>query len=135
MLKTMQVTEYMQRVPLALSPTMPIRNAVDHLLARGLSGAPVVEGGKLIGMFSESDALKGALDASYHRIALGQVADYMNPEVHSLTANATVQDAAEQFLRHHRRLMPVVSGCRLVGQLSRGDILRAALALAPDADA
>lgn len=130
--KTMQVVEYMQHRPFTLSPATPIGEAVDCLVERRLSGAPVLENGMLVGMFSESDALKGALDAGYHRTAPGRVADYMSREVHSLMATATVQEAAERFLRHHRRQMPVLDGCRLVGQLSRRDILRAALALAPE---
>jgi len=109
---------------------MSVTDAIAVLLAQGLAGAPVVERGRLVGMFSESDGLKGALDAGYHQTGIGQVADYMSREVNRLDCNATVQEAAEMFLRHHRRCLPVVDGHRLVGQLSRCDILRAVSAKA-----
>lgn len=134
MLRSIQIIEYMRRDPFTLSPGMSIRDAVHCLLEQRLSAAPVVNDGALVGMFSESDGLKGALDASYHGAVQGNVDDYMGREVHSLVVTATVQDAAELFLRHHRRSMPVVDGRRLVGQLSRNDILRAALVLAPGND-
>ena len=109
---------------------MGLRQAIDGLLDHKLSSAPVVEQGRLVGMFSESDGLKGALDAGYHGADPGRVADYMTRELHTLSSLATVQEAAEIFLRHHRRCLPVVSGERLIGQLNRNDILRAAMASA-----
>ena len=124
MSKTMQVSEYMRRGPFTLSPGMSIRNAMDKLLEQRLSSAPVVDGGELVGVFSESDALKAALDAGYHGTDLGRVEDCMSREVHSVRDTASIQEAAELFLRHHRRAMPVIRGERLVGHLSRGDILR-----------
>lgn len=130
MLNSMQVIEYMRRDPFTLQSTMSVQDAVAGLLEQRLSSAPVLDDGKLVGVFSEADGLKGVLDAGYHGTALGRVDDYMNREVQSLAVTATVQEAAELFLRHHRRSMPVISGRRVVGQISRSDILRAAISLA-----
>lgn len=131
MLNSMPVTEYMRRDAFTLQSAMSVQDAVEGLLQQRLSSAPVVDDGTLVGVFSESDGLKGALDAGYHGTALGRVGDYMSREVQSVMATATVQEAAELFLRHHRRSMPVISGSRLVGQVSRSDILRAAVSQAP----
>ena len=60
MLNTLQVRDYMIRDPFLLSPSMSVTDAIAVLLAQGLAGAPVVEQGRLVGMFSESDGLKGA---------------------------------------------------------------------------
>lgn len=130
MLNTLQVRDYMIRDPFLLSPSMSVTDAIAVLLAQGLAGAPVMERGRLVGMFSESDGLKGALDAGYHQTGIGLVADYMSREVNRLDCHATVQEAAEMFLRNHRRCLPVMDGQRLVGQLSRCDILRAVSARA-----
>lgn len=129
MLESRRVMEFMRRDPFTLRSTMPVENAVDGLLEKHLSSAPVVDEGRLVGVFSESDGLQGALDAAYHRTALGRVVDYMSRDVQSLSAAITVQEAAELFLRHHRHVMPVTSDHRLIGQVSRGDVLRAAVAL------
>ncbi len=59
MLNTLQVRDYMIRDPFLLSPSMSVTDAIAVLLAQGLAGAPVVEQGRLVGMFSESDGLKG----------------------------------------------------------------------------
>lgn len=125
MLTTLQVRDYMIVDPVLLSPSMSVGQAITILLAQGLSSAPVVDQGRLVGMFSESDGLTGVLDAGYHQTGIGMVADYMSREIHRLDCHATVQEAAEMFLRNHRRCLPVVDGQRLVGQLSRYDILRA----------
>ena len=124
--RTRQIADYMKREPFTLSPAMSVPQAIDRLLERQLSCAPVMERNVLVGVFSESDALQGALDAGYHGTEPGRVGDYMSREVHTLNILNTVLEAAELFLRHHHSTMPVLSGTRLVGQLSRHDILRAA---------
>jgi len=119
------VRDCMKPDPFSLSPVMSVHDAARALLARDLCGAPVVdERGVLVGMFSEADALKSTLDADYHDAGAGCVADYMSREIQGVAVSATVQEAAEMLLRHHRRILPVVQGPRLVGQLSRGDVLR-----------
>lgn len=127
--RTLQIIDYMKREPFTLSPAMSVPQAIECLLERQLSSAPVVERDVLVGLFSESDALQGALDASYHGTEPGRVGDYMSREVHTLNASITMQEAAELFLRHHHGTMPVLNGTRLVGQLSRRDILCAAASL------
>ena len=125
MLRASPVRDCMQPDPFTLSPSLTVSEATIALITRSLSGAPVLDDdGELIGMFSEADALKAMLDADYHGIGSGCVVDYMSREVHGVPVAATVQEAAEMFLRYHRRTLPVVQGPRLVGLLSRGDVLR-----------
>lgn len=125
MLRASPVRDCMQPDPFTLSPSLTVSEATIALITRSLSGAPVLDDdGELIGMFSEADALKAMLDVDYHGIGSGCVVDYMSREVHGVPVAATVQEAAEMFLRYHRRTLPVVQGPRLVGLLSRGDVLR-----------
>jgi len=49
-----------------------------------------------------------------------------------LPAQTTVLEAMEVFLRHHRRRLPVVENGKLVGQISRHDILRAMMEMAAE---
>ncbi|WP_236564086.1 MULTISPECIES: CBS domain-containing protein [Alcanivorax] len=128
----MKVTDYMKRGPLTLDPGVSLFRAMELLLENRISGAPVVERGVLVGMFSESDSLRGMLEARYHGIEIGVVADYMSREPQVLPARATVLEAMEVFLRHHRRRLPVVENGKLVGQISRHDILRAMLEMAAE---
>ena len=125
MLSSLLVKDYMIGDHLAFKPDTNLLQAVHTLLRHQLSGAPVVdENNRLIGFLSEKDCLKAALDASYFRREEGTVQDFMSRDVSSISASASLIDAIELFLGKHYRCLPVVEGSRLVGQLSRRDILK-----------
>lgn len=104
-----------------------VLQAIKVLIDNGISGAPVVDNlGNLIGMLSEKDCMKVALDASYHEMGgAGDVGDYMYPKVETVDADASILDIASRFLNEPFRRFPVVHEQRLVGQISRRDVLRA----------
>ena len=125
MLSSLLVKDYMVGDLLAFSADTNLLKAVHTLLQHELSGAPVVDANKrLIGYLSEKDCLKAALDASYFRREEGTVQDFMSRDVTSLSGDASLIDAIQMFLSKHYRCLPVVEGSRLVGQLSRRDILK-----------
>lgn len=125
MLGSLLVKDYMVGDHLAFSADTNLLKAVHTLLQHELSGAPVVDANKrLIGYLSEKDCLKAALDASYFRREEGTVQDFMSRDVTSLSGDASLIDAIQMFLSKHYRCLPVVEGSRLVGQLSRRDILK-----------
>lgn len=126
MLKSMLVADYMSRRVITLTPEQSVHDAILVLLENKISGAPVVdENGALAGMFSESDCLKGALEASYHGTEIGPVRGYMTLDLQTVSPQTSILDAAEIFLADHRRRLPVVDDGKLVGQISRRDLLRA----------
>ena len=126
MLKSMLVADYMSRRVITLSPNQSVHDAIRVLLEHKISGAPVVDAaGQLMGMFSESDCLKGALEASYHDTEIGAVSEYMTLDLQTVSGQTSILDAAEIFLADHRRRLPVVDDGKLVGQISRRDLLRA----------
>ena len=90
------------------------------------SNAPVIDGkGELIGVLSQKDCLKAALNASYYQEWGGAVSDYMSKEVETLEADLDIVEAAEHFLASNYRRFPVMHEGRIVGQISRADLLRA----------
>lgn len=120
------VADYMARDPLTLSPDMEINRAMNILLKRGYSGAPVVDdGGWLVGVLSKKDCLKAALEASYYRQWGGTVDRYMAHDVKTLDAGLDIISAVKAFLETPFRRFPVLEDGRLVGQISRADALRA----------
>lgn len=126
MLKSMLVADYMSRRVITLTPDQSVHDAIRVLLENKISGAPVIgESGELKGMFSESDCLKGALEASYHGTEIGPVSEYMTFDLQTVNGQTSILDAAEIFLADHRRRLPVVDDGKLVGQISRRDLLRA----------
>jgi CBS domain-containing protein len=126
MLQSLLVKDYMSGDPLAFSPEMDVLDAIHKLLKHEMTGAPVIDHlGKVVGFLSEKDCLKVALNASYHEERGGRVSEFMTHDVKTLEADATLTEAAELFVTLPYRCYPVVHESRLVGQLSRRNILKA----------
>jgi CBS domain-containing protein len=128
-------TGHMRNVPLigecmatdliTLSPETEITQAVNVLIDARISGAPVVDqAGDLVGVLSKKDCLKAVLNAAYYQEWGGSVANYMSTQVKTLAADLDLVGAAEAFLASPYRRFPVLSDGRLVGQVSRYDILK-----------
>lgn len=108
------------------TPDMEILEAVHLLVRHRISGGPVLDlRGNLIGMLSESDCVRVALNAAYHSEWGGRVEEFMAREIKTVDADASIVDVAGIFVESGYRRLPVVEGNRLVGQISRHDILRA----------
>ncbi len=126
MSKSVTVRDYMSANLVSLTPDMEILRAVYTLVKHGISGAPVVDDhGNLVGMLSERDCMKVALSAGYHGEYAGRVSEFMSSGVKTVDADASILEIAEMFLRAPFRRYPVMEDNRLVGQISRRDVLRA----------
>ncbi len=105
-------------------PDTNIHEAIRVLLDKRISGAPVVDAeGNLVGVLSKKDCLKVVFSAQYHDDWGGPVSDYMSAPVETLDADLDIVSAAQAFLDSHYRRFPVVRDGKLVGQVSRADIL------------
>ena len=103
-----------------------VLDAVHTLVEHRIAGAPVVdETGNLVGMLSELDCLKVVLQAGYHGDYGGPVRDFMTSDVQTVNAEMSIVDLAEKFLNSKFRRFPVMTENRLIGQISRRDVLRA----------
>lgn len=126
MFRSIRISDYMTTSLITVSPGTDLLAAVDLLIKHGISGMPVLDNGKLVGMVSEHDCLQGILRGTYQGEVGGVVSDVMSRHVATLNNDADVIAAAEEFMKGGRRRMPVVDAHgTLVGQLSRRDILRA----------
>lgn len=126
MLQSLLVKEYMSGDPLAFSPDMDVLDAIHQLLKHEMTGAPVIDHlGKVVGFLSEKDCLKVALNASYYEERGGRVSEFMTRNVSTLEGDATLTEAAEMFMSLPFRCYPVVSESKLIGQLSRRNVLKA----------
>lgn len=111
------------------TPETNIHDAIRILLDRRYSGAPVVDGsGGLVGVLSKKDCLRITFSTSYYEDRGGPVSDFMSTPAETLDADMDLVAAAELFLGSHFRRFPVLRAGRLVGQVSRHDILRALIA-------
>lgn len=120
------VADHMKREVVTLTPTQEINSAVHVLLHHKVSGAPVVdETGTLVGILSEKDCLRAALEASYYRDWGKSVDAYMARDLVTMDSSLDILAACQRFLDGPYRRFPVTEAGRLVGIISRTDILRA----------
>jgi len=82
-------------------------------------------GGRLAGILTEKDLMRVVLNASYYADYGGKVADYMTTEVETIGPEESVVAVAKRFLTRGYHRYPVVEHGRLIGQISRRDLLRA----------
>ncbi len=133
MARAVTASDYMSANVVTFTPDMDVLAAINALITRGISGAPVVDKlGNLIGILSEKDCLQVALTAGYHGEAGGRVEEYMHAEVKTVEADTSIVDVARMFLQDGYRRYPVMQDNRLVGQISRRDVLRALEVLGKD---
>jgi len=118
--------DYMTRKLVTFTPDMGIHQAIKLLLAKRVSGGPVLDDkGGIVGVLSIKDCLKTAFDASYHQAPGGKVEEFMSENVETIDAGTAIVEVADFFMKSRYRRFPVVEDGRLVGQISRYDVLRA----------
>ncbi len=126
-MRSVKVCDFMAKRLVTLHPQTNVVEALSVLLDKKISGAPVVDDtGALVGVLSEVDLMKIIIQDSYYDEAAGVVGDFMRFPVDTVEADTDIYSLAERFLTEHRRRYPVVRHGKLVGQISRRDVLRAA---------
>ena len=121
------VKDYMAAHLVTFNPDTDILEAIHALVEYRISGAPVVDKlGNIVGVLSEKDCLEVALQSSFYGELGGKVEEFMTENVETVHANASMVDIAKLFLQSNFRRYPVVDDDhRLVGQISRRDVLKA----------
>ena len=121
---------------ITLRPDMELREAARLLVKHKISGAPVVDDqGGLIGVFSEKDVMTALIDAIYDELPASNVRAYMNSEPQTISEELHLLSIVQIFNDNAFRRLPVVRQGKLVGQISRRDVLSAVAKLvapAPD---
>lgn len=130
MMTSCRVKDFMSTKLITFNAEMEVMEAVRIMVQHGISGGPVVdENRKLLGIITEKDCLKIVLNAGYYNEWGGSVREFMSHDIESVDDNMSLIDLAEKFIQGPYRRFPVVNNSRLVGQVSRHDILRALLSL------
>lgn len=122
-----EVKEYMSRDMTVLKPDMPIFEAIDLLIKRKVSGAPVINNdNKLVGFLSEKDCLDVLLEAVYQNHRIGFVSEFMITELKTIKSDACISEVASSFAKDSFHKYPVIDeNGFLVGTLSRHRLIKA----------
>jgi len=124
----MLVGKRMTRNPKTVSPDDPLSLAAGILREHRFHHLPVVEVGRLVGILSDADlrnASFGVIPAAGGPAGDRPVREAMRTEVWSVTPDDSVEDALLILTREKFGALPVLSGDRLVGIITRADLLNA----------
>jgi CBS domain-containing protein len=149
----MRVSDVMSKPVVTVSPDTLVKDAAALLAKKDISGAPVVESGHLVGIFSEADVLKSLkttkkdlrlifpsvsslgiafqeevtqreIIEAYEEIGKRPVREVMSKEVVSVGPEIPLTEAIVKMVQKDINRLPVVDKNVLVGIVSRGDIIR-----------
>ncbi|KAA3610786.1 MAG: CBS domain-containing protein [Planctomycetota bacterium] len=110
--------------PVQVSPEATVRDAAKAMAAGNVGCVGVMDGERLIGLFTERDILKRVL-LQDKRTDETQVSEVMTTEIITGTPEQSAREGAALLEQHHIRHLPVVGpGQTLVGILSIRDMLR-----------
>ncbi len=142
----MNAADVMTSNVVTVHPETPVPKLVTLLLSRGISGVPVVDqDGGLVGIVTEGDLVRRAelgterrrgrwaafftgtatLARDYVRSHGLVVSDVMTPSVAVVAPEAALADVADLMEERRVRRVPVVRDGKLLGIISRADLLRA----------
>jgi CBS domain-containing protein len=136
----LKIRSVMSTRVVTVSPETTLKDAAARLVRYGISGMPVVdESGVLVGVFSEADILGKESGSSPRDRMLGwltgdtprplpearTVAEAMSSPPLSIGPEKTVREAAARMLTDDVNRLPVVEKDRLVGIVTRADLVRA----------
>lgn len=146
------VRDVMNPEPIACQATDAVSDAVKILKKSDISGMPVLEGERLVGVVSESDLLKllsaeeegglwlpspleileipirdlirwERLQAGAEEVGMIRVSEVMTKNVFTVRPEDTIEDAASIMIRQRINRLPVLEDDKLVGIVTRGDII------------
>src|SRR5262249_19981018 len=138
---------------IAVGPDESVMHAVRLMLQNKISGLPVVDDkGQLIGIVTEGDFLRrgelgtqrqrprwlefllgpGRLAQEYVQTSGRKVAQVMTPEPKTVTPETLLEEVVRLMERHRVKRLPVVQDDKLVGIVSRADLLHALGSVAHD---
>jgi CBS domain-containing protein len=148
----MLVRDVMNQEPVACQATDAVSEAVKLLKRNNISGMPVLDGDRLVGLVSESDLLKllsaqyegglwlpspleilevpirdlirwEKLQAGAEEVGMTRVSEVMTKKVFTVSPEDSIERAASIMVRQRINRLPVLEDERLVGIVTRGDII------------
>jgi CBS domain-containing protein len=120
-----RVEDFMTKDVVVAHPEMEAYDAILLLLKHKISGMPVVDDrGEVVGIISERDCLKTLVNAQYHELPTAFVKDLMSTDPRTITPHTDIMEVAKVFLESGFRRLPVLDEGRMVGLVSRRDVLR-----------
>jgi CBS domain-containing protein len=150
----MQVKDVMTPNVICIDSDEPVLKAARLMLQNRISGLPVIDkDGELVGIVTEGDFLRrselgtqrrrpkwlefilgpGRLAQEYTRSAGRKVEEIMTPDPRTIGVDETREEVVNTMERHHVKRLPVTRSGRVVGIISRANLMHALASLSRDA--
>ncbi len=125
--RCLHAKDFMATRLVTLSPEMDVFEAIGMLLKNRISGAPVVDRQRnFLGIFSEKTSMQVLISAAYDQLPTCRVEAFMNKDPQRvIDEEASLLAIAQIFLDTPYRRLEVLRDGRLLGQISRRDVLQA----------
>ncbi len=128
---TILAREMMTQNLVTLSPDLEVFQAIDILLKKRISGAPVVDfDGSFLGVFSESSCMRVIVNAAYENLPDAGLLAFIDRDPPTIAPDTDLLTICQTFLDQATRRLPVLEQGRLLGQISRRDVMRKVIELA-----
>jgi CBS domain-containing protein len=116
------IKDFMTEDIVSVDPDDTVEEVISLMLEHGISGLPVVDmSGQLVGVVTEFDLLDMVWDPNTDK---NKVYHYMTRDVYAVDVDDDFCNIVDLFGRLSVRRLPVMEGDRLVGIVSRRDLLR-----------
>jgi CBS domain-containing protein len=147
----MRAHQIMTRPVISVTPETTIVDAANTMLQKHVSGLPVVDAaGKLVGIISEGDFIRRSEIGTqrkrgrFLRFILGpgqeavdfvrehgrKIAEIMTPEPVTIGEDTSLEEIVRLMEKNHVKRLPVTRGDKIVGIVSRSNLLQAVASLA-----
>lgn len=133
----MLVGERMSRPPITVTPELSINDAEALFKRERIRRAPVIKGGKLVGIISEKDLLNASPSSATtlsvwemnYLLSKLTVAEVMTKDVITVTEDTPIEEAARIMADNKIGGLPVVKGARVVGIITETNLFKMFLEL------
>ena len=133
----MLIGERMSHPPFTIPPDMPINEALAMFKKERIRRAPVIKGGKLIGIVSEKDLLNASPSPATtlsvwemnYLLSKLKVSEVMTKDVITVTEDTPIEEAARIMADNKIGGLPVVKGTRVVGIITETNLFKLFLEL------
>jgi CBS domain-containing protein len=106
-----------------IQPQQTVREAAKYMVDCNVGAAPVLDGTKLVGIFSERDIMAKVIIQGLNPDST-HIADVMSTTLRTVTSDSSCDEAMLMMQTHGVRHLPVCDGSTLVGFLSLRDLMR-----------
>lgn len=121
----LKARDVMTREVITIGPDATLAETIKVLVEKKISGMPVINtGGEIIGIISEKDILNFAFSGNLQNT---KVEEAMTRNVISFPPDADINSIALAIANHYFRRVPIVEDGKVVGVVSRRDIIRVIL--------